>query len=263
MTDVRTLVATAVVAAALPLAGHTHAATTERPAHVVVIVLENKNPSQVDAQTAPVFSALGRRYARLTNYFGITHPSLPNYLALVSGSTHGIHTDCTTCTVDGETIGDELTRTGRSWAAYAEGFPSGPYFAKKHVPFLYFRHDAAHVEPLSRFHPRRLPTFAFVAPNLCDDMHSCPVATGDVWLRRFVPPLLDQPRTAVFVVFDEGWPSNHVPALVLGTAVRPHSTFARRVDHYGLLRTIEDAFGLRPLGAAAQAPPITGIWRTR
>ena len=233
------------------------------PAHIVVIVLENKNASQVNAQTAPTFAALGRRYARLTNYFGITHPSLPNYLALVSGSTHGIHSDCTSCSVDGETIGDELTRAGRSWAAYAEGFPSKPRFAKKHVPFLYFPRDVSHVHPLAAFEPRRLPAFALVSPDLCHDMHSCPVATGDAWLKAFVPPLLRAPDTAVFVVFDEGWPANHVPALVLGSAVRLHTTFARRVDHYSLLRTIEDAFALRPLGAAVEARPITGIWRTR
>jgi hypothetical protein len=259
---VRTLVAAAVVfVAALPFSTATVAAATLRPAHIVVIVLENKNPSQVTAQTAPTFAALARRYARLTNYYGVTHPSLPNYLALVSGSTHGIHSDCTTCKVAGETIGDELTRAGRSWAAYAEGFPSKPRFAKKHMPFLYFRHGASHVEPLSRFDPRHLPDFAFVVPDLCDDMHSCPVATGDTWLRKFVSPLLRESRTAIFVVFDEGWPVNHVPALALGSAVRLHATFARRVDHYSLLRTIEDAFALRPLGAAADARPITGIWR--
>jgi hypothetical protein len=231
------------------------------PAHVFVIVFENKDASQINARSAPTFTALGRRYARLTNYVALTHPSLPNYLALVSGSTHGITNDCTTCSVAGESIGDQLTRAGRSWVAYAEDYPSGPGFAKKHVPFLYFRRGATHVRPLSRFDPQHLPDFAFVVPNLCHDMHDCSVATGDAWLSDFVTPLLGAPGTVLFVVFDEGTRGNHVVGLALGTAVRPHAVFTRRVDHYGMLRTIEDMLALRPLGAAATARPITGIWQ--
>jgi phosphatidylinositol-3-phosphatase len=148
------------------------------PAHVVVIVLENKDAPEINGRTAPALTALGRRFARLTSYFAVTHTSLPNYLALVSGSTHGITGDCTSCSVAGESIGDQLTRAGRRWSAYAEGFPSGPGFAKKHVPFLSFPSGAAHVRSLSRFDPQRLPDFAFVVPNLCHDMHDCSVATG-------------------------------------------------------------------------------------
>src|SRR5207247_11474253 len=144
--------------------------------------------------TAPTFTSLGRQYARLTNYFGVTHPSLPNYLALVSGSTHGITDDCTSCSVGGMTIGDQLTRAHRTWNAYAEGYPAGARFRKKHVPFLYFRGGASHVLPLSRFDVRNLPAYAFVVPDLCNDMHDCPVATGDTWLKRFVRPLLPVPR---------------------------------------------------------------------
>ena len=87
------------------------------PAHVVVIVFENKDASTIDASSAPAFTALGQRYAQLTNYSAVTHPSLPNYLALVSGSTHGITSDCVTCRIRGKTIGDQLTAAGRSWVA--------------------------------------------------------------------------------------------------------------------------------------------------
>jgi acid phosphatase len=251
----------ALVAGAFALATGGAAQNLPSPAHVVVIVLENKYASQINARSAPALTLLGLRYARLTNYFAVTHPSLPNYLALVSGSTHGITNDCTACSVDGQSIGDQLAGAGRSWAAYAEGFPSGPRFAKKHVPFVYFAGGATHVLPLSRFDPHRLPDFAFVVPNLCHDMHDCSVGTGDAWLKRFVTPLLAVPDSVVFVVFDEGSNGNHVAAFALGTAVRPHSAFARRVDHYGLLRTIEDMFGLPRLGGARTARAITGIWR--
>ena len=233
------------------------------PAHVVVIVFENKDAPTINASSAPTFTALGRRYARLTTYSAVAHPSLPNYLALVSGSAHGITTDCVNCRIRGKTIGDQLSAAGRSWDAYAEGYPSGERFAKKHVPFLYFPGGAGHVRPLSDLDLRALPAFAFVVPDLCHDMHDCSVATGDAWLARFVRPLLVLPDTVVFVVFDEGVDGNHVVALALGTDVRPHSVFAGRVDHYGLLRTIEDMWGLQHLGAAAHARPITGIWRSR
>jgi phosphatidylinositol-3-phosphatase len=251
----------ALLAGALAIGAGGSARELPSPAHVVVIVFENKDASQINARSAPTFSTLGRRYARLTNYVAVTHPSLPNYLALVSGSTHGITNDCTTCSVAGESIGDQLTRAGRSWVAYAEDYPSGPGFAKKHVPFLYFRRGAGHVRPLSEFDPQNVPDFAFVVPNLCHDMHDCSVATGDAWLKRFVTPLLRMPDTVVFVVFDEGTRGDQVAALALGTAVRPQSVFTRRVDHYGLLRTIEELWGLPLLGAAAQARTIDGIWK--
>jgi hypothetical protein len=233
--------------------------------HVVVIVFENKDPSQLDARSAPTFASLGRRYARLTRYTGVAHPSLPNYLALVSGSTQGVRTNCTSCSFRGPTIGDQLTRAGRTWAAYAQGYPSSPRFAKKHMPFLYFPRGEDHVLPLTRFDAKALPQFSFVVPDLCSGMHDCPVATGDAWLKRFVPPLLGLPHTVVFVVFDEGTTDEggggRVVALALGTAVRPGAVFSRPTNHYGLLRTIEDAWGLPRLGRAKTATPSQGIWR--
>ena len=230
-----------------------------------MIVFENKDPSQLGARSAPTFASLGRRYARITRYTGVSHPSLPNYLALASGSTHGIQNDCTTCSVSGTTIGDQLTRTGHTWFAYGEGYPSSPRFAKKHMPFLYFSRGRDHVVPLTRFKPTALPEFAFVVPDLCNGMHDCSVATGDSWLKRFITPLLTLPRTVVFVVFDEGTTTEggggRIVALALGSAVRPGALFSRPTNHYGLLRTIEDAWGLPPLGRAATATPIQGIWR--
>jgi hypothetical protein len=253
----------AVTLAALALAVPAAAQTTPPFQHAIVIVLENKDRSQLTARSAPAFTSFARRYARVTGYSSVSSPSLPNYLALVSGSTHGIHSDCTTCKMTGETIGDQLDAAGRTWAAYAEGYPSSPRFAKKHVPFLYFAHDVSHVQALTSFDRTQLPDFAFVVPDLCHDMHDCSIATGDAWLRRFVTPLLTLPDTAVFVVFDEGVSGRAVAAEALGAAVRPGSVFAAPTDHYGLLRTLEDAWSLAPLGRAASATPITGIWQSK
>jgi phosphatidylinositol-3-phosphatase len=137
----------------------------------------------------------------LTRYYGVAHPSLPNYLALVSGSTHGIRTDCTTCFVAGPSVADSIEAAGRSWKVYAEDLPSpgfaGPWsggYARKHNPFMYFRDVAGDRARRSRIVPfaqlardvraQELPDFALVVPNLCHSMHDCSVGVGDAWLRR-------------------------------------------------------------------------------
>ena len=254
--------------------------------HVVVVVFENHERSEiVGSSSAPTFAALARRGATLTGYDAVSHPSLPNYLALVSGSTHGITDDCTSCVVSGQSLVDTLAVAGRTWKTYAEGLPHAGFtgasagdYAKKHDPFLYFRDVLARPSWLTRVVPfeqlardaaaRRLPDFALVVPNLCHDMHDCSVATGDAWLKQNVVPLLASPALAggaVFVVFDEGLTDagggGNVEALVLGPTVVPGSVSHEPTSHYGLLRTIEEAWKLPLLGHTAHARPITGIWR--
>jgi acid phosphatase len=253
--------------------------------HVIVIVLENKSQSNLlGDDDAPNFNALASRYVVLSHYGGVAHPSLPNYLALVSGSTHGITTDCTTCLVSGRNLADTLERAHMSWKTYAEGIPrpgftggSAGRYAKKHVPFLYFRDVVSKPARLQRVVPLRqfyrdlvvgaLPSFSLVVPNLCHDMHDCSVATGDTWLGGFVLPLLKRQQlmhSAVFVITDEPETEQAtaaVPALALGPLVQPGARFSPRTSHYGLLRTIEDAWGLPRLGHSAQVGPISGIWR--
>jgi phosphatidylinositol-3-phosphatase len=251
--------------------------------HVVMIMFENKEQASViGSSEAPTFNEMAAKYAVFTQYYGITHRSLPNYLALISGSTQGIHEDCTTCSFAARNLADTLPRSHKTWKAYAEGLPqrgftgaSSGFYAKKHVPFLYFRDVISRRARLNRVVPlqelpvdlrrRRLPDFALIVPDMCNSMHDCPVSTGDAWLRRQLPPLLSLPKTVVFVLFDEGETNEHggghIPALALGTAVRPHSRVEKVTDHYSLLRTIEDGWKLPRLGASAQASPITGIWR--
>ena len=254
--------------------------------HVIVVVFENKERDAVLGSTAaPTFDALARRYGQLSNYRGVSHPSLPNYLALVSGSTQGIHDDCTDCVVNAVSLADTLAKAHRTWKTYAEGLPSPGFtgagagaYAKKHDPFLYFANVLRQPAWLRRVVPftmfagdlraKRLPSFSLVVPDLCNDMHDCDVATGDRWLAQNIAPILGSPllaRSVVFVVFDEGTTDvgggGSVAALALGPLVRPGSTYAQPTSHYGLLRTIEDAWGLPRLGNSRTTPPITGIWR--
>jgi phospholipase C len=255
---------------------------------VVVVVFENKEFEQViGSPEAPTFNRVARRYAVLANYRAVAHPSLPNYLAMVSGSTQGITSDCTSCRVNAPNLADTLEHAGKTWKTYAQGLPragftgaSAARYAKKHNPLLYFSDVVSRPDRLRRIVPLgsfrrdlatgRLPDFALVVPDLCNDMHDCPVATGDAWLGRFLRPLLRAPALrngVVFVVFDEGVSTEggggRVPALVLGPLVRPGARSSVHLDHYGLLATIESAWGLHRLGRSRGAVPITGIWRCR
>jgi phosphatidylinositol-3-phosphatase len=274
---VAALLATSLTLLVVP--AHAAAPVVPRFSHVIVVVFENKEVSAVLGNaSAPTFNLYARTYATLTRYYAVAHPSLPNYLALVSGSTQGITSDCDDCEVGARSLADTLDAAGRSWKVYAEGLPAPGFlgassgrYAKKHNPFAYFRSVTtsagrrARLIPLGGLRRNALPDFAFVVPDLCNSMHDCPVATGDAWLRRVVGPLLHVPATAIFIVFDEGRTNarggGHIAAIVAGTAVRRHVRYRALTGHYGLLRTIEQAWGLPLLGRSAGARPITGIWR--
>ncbi len=254
--------------------------------HVVLVVFENHEASSIAGNPdAPTFNALTRRYATLTDYDAVAHPSLPNYLALVSGSTQGISSDCWNCIVRARNLTDTLAAAGKTWTTYAEDLPypgftggSAGRYAKKHDPFLYFQDVAGSRARRDRVVPytqlardlaaHRLPDFSLVIPNLCDDMHDCSVATGDAWLKAHVVPLLRSPELrggVIFVVFDEGTSDTggggKVEALALGPTVRRGARFARATNHYGLLRTIEDAWHLPRLGFSRTGTPIGRIWK--
>jgi phosphatidylinositol-3-phosphatase len=243
--------------------------------HVVVVVMENEErPSVIGSPDAPYITRLARRYATATNSYAITHPSLPNYLALVSGSTHGIATDCTSCEASGPNLATQLEAKRRTWKAYAEGLPSPCFngatadaYAKKHDPFAYWASTRcghrASFDMLDRdLRAGRLPDFAFVTPDLCHDMHDCPVKVGDRFLAGLMPRLLKAigPHGYVVLTFDEGTTNagccgvargGRIATIVAGRDVQRGRALHTPVTHYGVLRTIEDTFGLGHLGAAA------------
>lgn len=252
------------------------------PAHVAVIVMENEEFGNViDSISAPYINALAVRYAMATEMYAVGHPSLPNYLALTGGSTFGIHSDCTDCTVQATNLVDQLSAAHISWKAYMEDLPTpcftGPdsgEYAKKHDPFVYYTDVArnpercARVVPLSQLsadeRSGRLPRFIWISPNLCNDMHDCGVATGDAFLSRLVPPLLGVlgHNGVLFLEWDEGWSNDgccalasggHVVTIVAGPGARRGAFMATPVDHYSVLQTIEDVFGLPRLRGAACA----------
>jgi hypothetical protein len=263
----------AVIAAALPV---------PHLQHVAVVVLENKEAPTVlrDAPWLRGASASGARASRLD---GETHPSLPNYLALLTGSTHGVRDDNTNRSVSGPSLVDQLQARRVSWRAYMEGLPSpcaspsavtiGRY-AKKHNPFYFVSAVLDHpavcrkVVPftqLARDERSGLPRFVWITPDLCNDMHDCPVSTGDRWLARNMPPLLSAlgPRGALIVTFDEGTSSQggggRIATIVLGGAARRGAVDAQLLDHRAILATIEDSLGLGRLATTRGSPALGSL----
>jgi len=267
------------VAAPAPSAApaSTGAATTgalPSPAHVVVVVFENKDAEAVSPSDAPYLTGLAAQGAAFTDAHGVAHPSQPNYLALFSGSTQGVTDDSCPQSFSGPNLAGQLLAAGRTFTGYSEGLPAPGFtgcgageYARKHNPWVDFPALPASVnQPLSAL-PHdlaRLPTIAFVVPDLCSDMHSCSVATGDAWARAHLAGYVAWARThdgVLVVTFDEdeGTAANHIPTFLVGPMVRPGPS-AQRIDHYDVLRTLEDMYGLPPLGSAAAAQPLTGIW---
>jgi hypothetical protein len=251
---------------------------------IVVILMENKESGQVlGSPSAPYLNRLARTYASATAFYGISHPSLPNYLALTGGSTFGINSDCTGCRVSSTNLVDQLEAGRVSWRAYMEGLPgacsnvgSAGQYAKKHDPFMYYDDvrgnpaRCANVVPGSQLASdlrTGLPSFVWITPGLCNDMHDCSVRTGDRYLSKLVPTLLPKlgPRGALFVLWDEG-SSNHgccrlarggrIPVVFAGPAVRRGVRIRTAVDHYSVLRAFEDAFAAAHMrGAGCSCTP--------
>ncbi|MBO0876745.1 MAG: acid phosphatase, partial [Pseudonocardia sp.] len=207
---------------------------------------------------------------------GEAHPSQPNYIALFSGSTHGVTDDsCPRNLGDQPNLARQLIDAGLGFAGYSEDQPavgftgctSGRAYARKHNPWVDFANVPAEANrPLSTLGAdfASLPAVTVVIPNLCGDMHDCPVAAGDNWAHQHLPGYLDWARThnsLLIVTFDEddGTSGNRIPTLFVGPMVRP-GAIADRIDHYSILRTIEDMYRLPPIGASATTAPITDIW---
>ena len=250
--------------------------------HIFIIALENKSYDQViGSQQAAYLNALAGRYGLAANYYGVRHPSLPNYLALLGGDTFGVTSDCIDCFVDQPNLVDQLETAGKSWKGYMESMPSPcfvgdapPLYRQKHNPFIYFddiRSDAARcakVVPFTQFatdlNANTLPNFVWITPNMCNDGHDCGLSASDAWLRAWVPQILQSPawqdNGALFITYDEGKQGDgrccvyaeggRIVTLVISPLGKPAFSSEIAYDHYSLLRTIEEAWRLPLLGKA-------------
>lgn len=245
---------------------------TPRPApRVFVIVMENTGLDR--ALRSASIGALAKRYALFTNYHAVSRPSLPNYLAMTSGSTWDIADDAYHA-LPTTGLGAQLTAAGVTWRAYMEGMTAAgcmrsPYpYALKHDPFAYYGGACpANVVPFETLGAdlnAAAPSFVWITPGLCHDAHDCAIDEAGAWLddqvSRIVSSKAWNERAALFIVWDEGdgGDANLVP-LIVATSHGLGGQFASAYDHYSLLATIEDVFHLPRLGAAVNAKPIAEV----
>jgi hypothetical protein len=251
---------------------------------VFIIVLENTDFDR--AMRAPFLRQLTTRGSLLTDFHAVTHPSFPNYLAMVTGSTLGIH-DNLPKDLDATSLVDLLEPAGVSWKVYAEDLPSPCFvgtaspdgrYVRRHVPYLSLRRIQTNPPRCARIvnaaqlsidlAQDALPQYSLYVPNLSRGGHATGIREADAWLQAFLTPLLFDPhfmrRTLLVVTFDEdsGSAANHVYTALVGDMVQPGSINGNPYTHYSLLRLIEDNYGVGTLGREdAKATPICCIWK--
>ncbi len=272
--------ATPVPATLTPMAPAPTATASPVFSRVDVIVMENEEYGQiVGSADAPYINSLIAQYALATNYTGVTHPSEPNYFALFSGSTQGATNDGVYI-LDGANLADQLEAKGKAWRVFAESVPTNcftgevalngadgtGFYARKHNPAISFTNISraparcANITDFTHFDPTAAD-YAMIVPNLCHDMHDCSVATGDSFLKGFVPKILNsrawQEGGALFITWDEGTTNvgggGRVPLLVISSRVPKGFQSSTAHNHYSLVRTIEDVWGLGCLNESCQA----------
>ncbi|GAB1816651.1 alkaline phosphatase family protein [Mycobacterium sp. MUNTM1] len=257
------------------------AAAIPQPAHIVIVVEENRSENGIIGnKSSPFITTLAANGANMTQSFAETHPSEPNYLALFAGNTFGVTKDV--CPVNGgaaPNLGSELLAAGYTFVGFAEGLPaagspvcSAGKYARKHVPWANFTNvPAANSLPFSAF-PRgnysSLPTVSFVIPDNDDNMHDGSIAQADAWLNRELSGYANWAvanNSLLIVTFDEddgsgsGGSRNQIPTVFYGAHIRP-GNYSEQINHYSVLSTVEQMYGLPKTGYAANAAPITDIW---
>jgi phospholipase C len=257
--------------------------------------MENEEYSSViGSSSAPYENNLANQYALAGNYYGVFHPSLPNYLAMTTGSTLGTSTDClpAQCSFSVSAITNLIDSHGLSWKAYEESMPiacdqtespDGLYDVN-HDPFVYIdgitgnsgsggtsSYCNSHVVNYQNFAndlaSGNLPSFSFITPNINDDGHNTNVAYADNWLANNVPQILNSASfasTALFIVYDEGVTNlnggGHVYSILVSPFAKNGYTSNVQYSHYSLLATVERIFGLGNLGRNdASASPMSDL----
>jgi phospholipase C len=237
--------------------------------------------SVIDTPSAPYQTSLVKACGALTAQAIVGSPSLPNYIGATAGQIFGIHDDASPPShpITADNLFRQVRTAGGTSKSYQEDMSSncmltnGGQYAVKHNPAAYYTgaddRTACGRDNVPLGTPEQgpladalaadaLPTFAFITPNLCNDTHDCPVATGDAWLKRWVPRILSSAAyqrgdTALIVGYDEYTP---MPNAWIAPSVRPGSTFTPKTDQYTLLRATEQMLGLPFLGAAATSPDV-------
>ena len=247
--------------------------------HIVIVMEENHSYSQIiGSSSAPYINSLAAKGALFTDSRAITHPSEPNYMAFTSGSTYGLTSDQCPFTTSHANLGSELIAKGHSYSDYSENLPSqgsevctspDGLYARKHNPAANYTDlpgssNKTWAQFPSSSSYASLPTVSFVDPNLNDDMHDGTIQQGDTWLKNNMSAYVTWAKnhnSLLIVTWDEndGSPGNHVATIFIGASVKT-GKYSEKVTHYRVLRTIEAAYGLTPLGKSSGVQPITDVF---
>ena len=260
----------------LCLAPLTHAAPLPRPDHVVVVIEENHGYAQImdESHHDSYIHELARQGMLLTNSYGVTHPSQPNYLALFSGATQGIVNDNCPYTFSGDNLAGALLNKKFSFASYSESMPAigdtrckwGAY-QRKHNPMTNWPQIPQQANLRLSDFPKdfsRLPTVSFVIPDQNNDMHDGSFAQADAWLRSNIKPYVEwaQKHNSLLILTwdeDDYKGDNHIVTILTGAMVKT-GTNDQRINHYNVLRTLLDFYDLPAIGASGDVEPVKGIW---
>lgn len=264
-------------------------ANVPRPDHVVICILENHDfNSIIGSSAAPFINSLVPQSANMKEFYALTHPSQPNYIMLFSGTNHGVTSNSLPSGIPWNTpnLGGLLINAGFTFRGYSEDLPSvgstvassGDY-ARKHNPWVNWQGTGVNQIPagynltMNEFPTdfNQLPDLCFVIPNQANDMHngSDPhrITRGDTWVQNNLGAYITwaQSNNSLFILlFDEdaGSSYNHIPCLFLGPMVQPGDYYLNGYNHYDMLRTLEDMFGLPYAGNSVSATTIKEIWKT-
>lgn len=244
--------------------------------HIVVVVEENHSYKQIiGSPKAPYMQSLLENGALFTNAHGVAHPSQPNYLTLFSGSSQGVTDDSCKKPFGTANLASELLDAGLTFTGYSEDLPKTGYtgcsykgYARKHNPWVQFTNVPGELNrPFSDF-PQdfsKLPTVSFVIPNHQNDMHDGTVQEADDWLKTNLDSYLTwaaSHNSLLIITWDEddNTKENRIPLIMAGPMVKP-GQYDENVNHIHVLRTLEEAYHLPPLGESRSVNPITSVWK--
>jgi hypothetical protein len=256
-----------------------------KPDHIVIAVEENHGYSQIiGSSSAPYINALATNSysANFTNSFAISHPSQPNYLDFYSGSNQGVTNDNipTNQPFTTPNLGKQLINAAKSYSTYSESLPFAGYdgatsgaYARKHNSAANWMGTKTNQIPTTTNQPftsfptdyTKLPTVSFVVPNQNNDMHNGSISTGDTWIKNHLDKYIQWAKThnSLFILtFDEDDKNhgNHIVTIFCGSMVKG-GQYSIKINHYSVLRTIENMYGLSYAGNAANATTISTCWK--
>ena len=259
--------------------------------HIVVVIGENMMPSSLYGNTtsAPYINNLISNGAYFSQSYALSHPSQPNYLQLFSGGNQGVIDDNKPSShFTTPNLARELVNVSKTFTNYSESMPSVGYdgntsglYVRKHNAVANWMGTGVNQvstilnQPFTSFptNYNNLPNVSFVIPDLCGDGHDvCSPYNDrtkqyDTWVQTYLDGYkqycsVPSNNSLLIVTFDEDdfTSVNRILTVFYGSHVAI-GTYNQTINHYDILRMLEDANGLTThAGSSSSSPSITFCW---